>query len=255
MAPPPTRPVVITVMGILNIVFGCVELLRGCCGLLAVGAIAAFAGSFTPPPGQTNPFDMLKIVDQTAPWLKYVLVGDMARLTGLGALLLVAGIGLLKMRRWGRTGSIVFAVLTVATSVGMFVAQIVYIQPAGEKIGQAVVKWAEEEEAKAAQKAGKAAPPPAPAPAFGTSNPVASAAQEVIGLTISVAYAVALLVVMMLKDVRRAFAVAAGEVPPDPDRDRDSDDRDEGWGGARSDRDDEDRGPDDGGRFRDRRDY
>ncbi len=100
------RPTSVTVIGILNIVFGGLGVI---CAptvmlLLAIAAVAGRHGAFV----------------QSLPALQegnsqYGLVAvNMTRVLIVSALLIVAGIGLLSMKPWGRVLSIVYGILEIA---------------------------------------------------------------------------------------------------------------------------------------------
>ena len=100
-APPasPSRSAWPTVLGIIAIVFGALSVLGGCWGVVSpfvfkklIDAIPETAAGDL---GEaTIPFEI------TADWQGWIIAGSLLT-TGLAVLLLIAGIGLLKRRRWG----------------------------------------------------------------------------------------------------------------------------------------------------------
>jgi hypothetical protein len=92
------KPTSITVFGILNIVFGCYQLIRISPGLYKI--MAEF---------YTNPE---KIIGPEILFLLLLAVG-----IGLSVWLLVLGIGLLTMKRWSRRGSIIYAWIMIVFMV------------------------------------------------------------------------------------------------------------------------------------------
>ena len=93
-------PTSVTVFGILNIVFG----LLGLFGT-AFSAVALFAA------GGNNPF----LVNQpplVMTWMQFsIVLGGVA-----SVVLLISGVGLLRLRPWGRTMAIGYAVYAMALS-------------------------------------------------------------------------------------------------------------------------------------------
>src|SRR6516225_3245242 len=95
-----SRPPVILVMAILNFVFGGLLLLCGLCGL---AGYAAIIGLVAQPGGGANSMgDMTGFMDKEAPGWMAVEIGRGLLLILFGVLLVVAGMGLLKMQSWAR---------------------------------------------------------------------------------------------------------------------------------------------------------
>jgi hypothetical protein len=101
------RPMTVTVFGILNIAFGCYQLIR-----ISPGLYKIMAGLYTNPE---------KIIGSEILFLLLLAVG-----IGLSIWLLVLGIGLLTMKRWARRGSCMYAriqiVLMVITLGSLFIS-------------------------------------------------------------------------------------------------------------------------------------
>jgi hypothetical protein len=92
------KPTVIWVFGVLNIAFGCYQLIRFSPGLYKI--MAEF---------YTNPE---KIIGSEILFLLLVAVG-----IGLSVWLLVLGVGLLTMKRWSRHGSVMYARIMIVFMV------------------------------------------------------------------------------------------------------------------------------------------
>lgn len=94
------RPTAVTVFGILNIVFGTLGVLCTPFSLLV----------FFLPGQEANP--VVCLVRESALYLAYMVV---VTCTGFlaAAALIVAGIGLLQMKRWGRVISIVYGIISI----------------------------------------------------------------------------------------------------------------------------------------------
>ena len=116
-----TRPTALIVFGILNIVFG----LLGICGTAASSAM--FFVELPRDPLVPNP--ALELIQSNPTYRTLMLV-----MIGLGLLaslaLLVAGIGLLRSKAWGRTLSIGYAWYGIAGAIfGMIVNWVYLVQP------------------------------------------------------------------------------------------------------------------------------
>jgi hypothetical protein len=130
-----TRPTSVTVFGVLNIIFGAWGLL-GIVMLAAVFAITWVAGrhAFPPPP--------LMLLERHPVALAWTLASIPLGLVATGVLI-AAGIGLLKMKPWARTASIVWAIYgIVAGPIGIivnFVAMSSELADAGHRGGPEAV--------------------------------------------------------------------------------------------------------------------
>ncbi len=118
LPPGQTRPVSVTVFGILNIVFG----VLGICGLAA-----AFGAFFIPPPpGNELPAGNL-MQDDTYRIFMYITIplGFVATVA-----LLAGGIGLLQNKAWGRTLSIGYAIYSLISGfIGLIVNVFLILLP------------------------------------------------------------------------------------------------------------------------------
>ena len=122
------RPTSVTVFGILNIVFA----VFGICGVLAIVTMFTMMGmDLNNPAFQNNP-TMQAIQDSPAyaAWLKIsVVLGLVA-----AAVLLAAGIGLLKLKPWARMLSIIYGIFEIVwIIIGTVVNFIFLVQPMLEK--------------------------------------------------------------------------------------------------------------------------
>ncbi|MFL5331576.1 MAG: hypothetical protein ACJ8C4_22020 [Gemmataceae bacterium] len=120
------RPTSVTVFGILNIVFA---------GLGVVGLLMSLV-FFTL--NRANPNDpMMRIIENNPAYANYIRV--MIPVGGIAAAaLLAAGIGLLMMKPWGRTLSIVYAIFALVNcTVGLVMNFVFLIRPLIEQANQA----------------------------------------------------------------------------------------------------------------------
>lgn len=115
------RPTSATVFGVLNIVFSVLGFLG-----TAYSAFVYLAAS-DPNNAAVNPFDALELSPLMATWLKAAtILGFFANIV-----LMAAGVGLLMMRGWGRTLSLIYSVYAiVGTVVGMAMNWFFIVMPA-----------------------------------------------------------------------------------------------------------------------------
>jgi hypothetical protein len=104
------KPFSVTIFGILNIVIGCYQLIR-----ILPGSYKITARAFS---------DLEGITVSRISFLLILVVG-----IGLSIWLLILGIGLLKMKRWARRGSVIYAwiqiVFIVITLGSLFVSLLI----------------------------------------------------------------------------------------------------------------------------------
>lgn len=195
------RPTVLTVFGVLNIIFGSLGLL---CNLCMGGFIALFAVILNQPAQDREVAKlqemMRPLVD--APGFAAFITASMVVGIILAAVLLFSGIGLLKVQPWARTASIFWAVTSIIIQIGSLAYTIAVVNPAMEN-------WLRQVAAQAKQ----GIPPP--------QNPAASAAQSVVGAVIGMTYAVVLLIFMFTPTVVNAFKRRGGIDPYDRDQEID----------------------------------
>jgi len=135
---PRKRPTVLTVMGILNIVFGSLGLVCDLCmglGILLVVGAPGGGGAFQ---GRDNPFaeigKQLAVVQGEVPYHTAVQVGQVVVGFFTSILLLVAGIGLLKIRNWGRMLSIAYSVVAILVTLANAIYTMAIVNPAVERL-------------------------------------------------------------------------------------------------------------------------
>jgi hypothetical protein len=161
-----------------------------------------------PPQGP----NMGSMVDKLYDYPGFVpaMLFDYASAFVLAVLLIVGGVGLLKMKSWGRTTCIAYSGLKFLTVIIATALSITILIPANEKWGAEL-----QQEIAKAQKPGGPPPPPMPMMNMG---PGFSYAVAIGGGVFNLAYAVAVLVVMFQPAVREAFRRAALGLPPEEER-------------------------------------
>jgi hypothetical protein len=115
---PAKRPTGVTVIAILNIILGALGLLGGICVL---GVMPALQSAIKPPAGPNAPPDISQMIedeiDKQEPNHKMLTNVQLGLGIVLGLGLLVGGIGLWKLRPWGRT--LTMAVLALELLIGL----------------------------------------------------------------------------------------------------------------------------------------
>jgi hypothetical protein len=196
---PQQRPTAVLVMAILNFVWGGWKLMGFLCGGLGLLFILVLVKNLPAPPAgpggtvSPNPMaDMWGMYESVPGFFPYTLVTTVVGL-GMETLLIVAGVGLLKLRPWARSACLVYSVYTIFITLVGTVYTIVWVKPA-------ILRWFEEH-----------SPVPGAAPPTMFMSGGLSDLLSILGAVIGMAYAVALLVVMLLPHVRAAFVRSPGE--------------------------------------------
>ncbi len=191
------RPTAVTVIAVINFIVGGLGLLGLLCGGAALLFLFSVLGNVNPPPGQPNPLKEVQGLFESIPgYIPFIIASSV--LGGIWAIvLIVAGVGLLRMRRWARLACLVYAIYTILGTVGSTIYTFAVVIPATEK-------WQADFEAKLRRKGPGGAPAPTGPPP--TANMVTNRASAVGGALYGMAYALVLLVVLNLPHVRAAFA-------------------------------------------------
>jgi hypothetical protein len=184
------RPTVLAVMGILNIVLGSLFLLCNLCnGISYIFLIGGAGDQLLKGKEFAELTELWKFLRDQVPG--YTAVEASKAIVGLIAstILILGGIGLLGVRRWGRTLSILYSIVAIVVSIGSLAYTLAIVNPALERFVQAHAR-------------GAAQP--------GMNNAVNSIT-AVVAAIISVAYAVVLLIMMLVPSVSAAFSAPAQE--------------------------------------------
>jgi hypothetical protein len=179
------RPTPILVMAILSFVFGGLGLMVVCCGGAGAAIISTMAKAPRPAaqPGAPNPFAGLGIMD--IPEYKSYMIVDLSVSLLLALLLIACGFGLLKMQKWSRPLSIIWAILKILTVSASTIWSIAVLNP---KMQEVMAK-------QGLGPAGNIA-----------SNPMLGNIGAVVGAVIGVSLPFAMIVVMFLPSVSSALA-------------------------------------------------
>lgn len=190
---PAKRPVLISTLGILNIVFGSLGLLTNvCCAPAGLFVSSAMSNVQLPQqagqPAPTMPTNELnKIPEYFAFQCASIVVSALT-----GGLLLASGIGFLKMKQWGRAAGICYAIIGIVWGVIAWIVTQKYIFPAVETMMQNMGKQA------------------------GPNNPFVNTQgimrlMMTFGLVFNFVYPTAVLIVMLLPAVKRGLE---GKIDP-----------------------------------------
>lgn len=223
------RPQAVLVIAILHLVGGGLGLVSGICGgaMQLSGAGQSFTG-FTPPaqPGQKQPMSqaemtkkMEEALERAVPGYKIAQYFELGSNVVLSSMMVAAGIGLLSMRSWARTLSIVYAILSILNHIWAVVWGVVFMMP-GMNAMTAVME--------------EGMGPNAPKGMMSTIMTAGGILGVVFSALVTI-YPIAVLIIMMRPHVVAAFR---GEAPADKP--------DEGYDDRREDYDDRVQGePDD----------
>ncbi len=171
------RPTAVTVFGVLNLVFGGFGLL--CVPLQTLSTLAMMPGLQQMNENMGMEYPMLDVLD--SPMYRMVMIAYLV-MTLAGAIALVAGgIGLLKLRPWGRTLSILYGGFkVVAVPIVAVVNYVAITRPMLEQM-------------------------PTQAMPFASFTSATSTISAVLGCCFQMAYPIILLIFMFTRSVRGAF--------------------------------------------------
>jgi hypothetical protein len=199
------RPTAVLVLAILNFVFGGLGIAALCCGAMAAGLLAAvFNLAPTPRPGQPAPPNLMEMFQSIPGYIPFLIVSLILGLL-VSILLIISGVGLLRMQNWARVVCLVYAIYTLLSTIGGTVYTLTVVNPATDA-------W----ERDYARRTGTPI----------ASNPAVKQATTIGTSCFGMAYPIALLIVLNLPHVRAAFAGSPTRRPRDEDDEfPDTDDR------------------------------
>src|SRR5262245_59987801 len=125
------RHPLLTTMGTLNLMFGFLGLLCGAVGIGAYALILAMAKNPSAPGREIN--GLIEFMETEAPGWLTIEIAKPTLVILLGVLLIVAGIGLLLIKSWGRYLSIAFAVTSIFLHSGYVAYEFGIVRPATER--------------------------------------------------------------------------------------------------------------------------
>jgi hypothetical protein len=188
-------------MGILNIVFGSLFLLCNLCTGFGLMFLFSSSSLFAVPGFNIGP-DMLEFLKQEVPGYVPVTVSHLVLSLILDIALLVSGIGLLNVQRWGRVLALIYCVVSIPLQLGMTVFTVAAVNPAMQRWQLDFVR-----------RMGAQFPPGAMG-----GNSLSNNLMSMVGGILWIVYAVVLLIMMVVPGTRAAFS--GGMPPGEPFRDR-----------------------------------
>jgi hypothetical protein len=212
------KPVAVLVFGILNLVFGSLGLVASlCCGLSIAGFYLLMTSVYqqVDPPDKKELEALWRAFSENVPLLVPMVIGSLVLSFLLGLMEIISGIGLVRIRNWGRWLCGVWAVLQMMTVAGSLFFQIVIFGPGAQKATQDLQKWSEQQQQRDRQKGNNRGAPQPQFNAMGRSgNPYADSAFTVAMSSFSMIYAGVAFVFMALPQTGKAIARYNGK----PDR-------------------------------------
>lgn len=168
------RPVLIQVVGTMNLGVGVLSLLCSSCA--GIGHLDLISGGM----GADQVEAMRRAEEAALPGYHFIKVGYVVLTLVLPLLLILSGVGLLSMKKWGKQTGILYSVATILCHVAFLIVRMAFINPA-------MAVWAQNQGAVPGTVAGMAT-------------------EGVLSSLIGVLYPLALLVVMFLPAFSQAWA-------------------------------------------------
>src|SRR5262249_54107106 len=133
------RPTPVLVIAILHFTLGGISLFMGLC---ALGGQIVMTSNILPtgpkpPPGAPQPMtqaEVFQLREQRFPFYRAIVFGNMAFDLLLSPLMIIAGFGLIKMKRWGRNLSISYAFLSITQKLIIFFYTFFFVAPASKEL-------------------------------------------------------------------------------------------------------------------------
>jgi hypothetical protein len=203
------KPQVAVVFGILHIVFGGLGVALNLCGVGLMVAVYVMVNTLYQQAGPMEKKDLDDLwqnLNTNVPGLFAYVLTDMVGRMLLGVVLLIAGIGLLRVKNWARYVSICWAIVRIVFLIGLLFYNVAFVKPGLDKFSTEFEQWQERVE-KRSRGSGQA---PAQKPSFGTlggtGNPVVDNILAFGGTALYCAYAVVVLIFMLRPATAHAFA-------------------------------------------------
>ena len=192
----PERPASVLVIGILNIIFGAWGLIAY---IMTGVSIAMMVAMNNTPPSVFNPTaGMLDYLEKEVPGFMAILIGSSIGATVLMILLVLSGVGLVRMRGWGRGLAIGVAAFHVLWQIAGAAVAILVTNPA-------MAKWSKHS-LEEMQKQNPTLAPQLSMQMELQSNSGLNNISPIVLALVTVCYATVILVVLLRPRVARAFA-------------------------------------------------
>jgi hypothetical protein len=214
------KPIALLIFGILNLVFGGINLVMHlCCGVVAAGLFFALSSLYqqVPPQDQKELEGLWQAFSNNVPGLIPFVIASLVVSLILGLMQLVSGIGLVKIQNWGRWLCAVWGVLEVVTVSASLFYSIAILSPGMEKAVKDLDQWAEKMEQRQ-RKAGQAPPPRQKFTTIGSGNVLLDNAVSIMMSVLNIGYGLAAFIFMVLPQTSQAIArynAPAEELPPE----------------------------------------
>src|SRR5262249_8465194 len=179
------RPTVVTVMAILNFIFGGIWLVMLACSGLILLVASSLVGSLPRMPNAPDPTEQMTVMYERIPGFVAFTVVSLTLGVVVCLLLIVSGVGLLKMRPWGRWLCVAYACLSILYTLMGTVFTLAFYNPVMAEYQQEL---------------------PRKYPAAVATSPGVLNAVSVVGAVAYLVYPVVILIVMFLPSVAAAFA-------------------------------------------------
>jgi hypothetical protein len=226
------RPAPVTVVGYLNLVFGIFSLLcYSCLGIMILVLVAFFNNdAINTDPKLREMKEVKELLEVTIdshrrniPFFMEVTIGQAVFDIVMSLVLLISGIGLLRLRGWARQMCLVYAILSIVVRLGGMVYGIAVVQPATPQVEKEIEDFIIAKGIPAGKQKGNPM----------ANNPIVGNLTSVFGTAFSLTYPVVVLVLMLLPNVVAAFNRPPGPPPsgPPPGYDTGADDEYFGYGG------------------------
>jgi len=197
------------VFGILNLVLGGLSLAGNlCCGLgFAMGYVAIRSVyQSVPPEGQKELDDLWQAFAKNVPGLLPVMIGQVIVALVLAVIQVVSGIGLVRVRGWGRWLCATWGLLEIILVISTMFYQLTYFYPGLQKATDDFEKWMDKQEEKQ-RKMGQAPPPRQKINMGGGSgNVIADNAVSIVFSGLYLAYGALVFIFMVLPQTGKAIA-------------------------------------------------
>jgi hypothetical protein len=214
---PPRRPTSVLVIAIFHFIVGGIGVMSDLCGTFAVaGGNKLFSGLGGPQQAQQTA-ELEKAMKEKVPGYEAYQIGILALSWLFDVALISAGVGLLRMKPWARTLSLVYAVISLLAKVFVAVYTILYLAPATAEAVKAAL------------------PPQGAGPQAAQAQQVMSFATDIAKITavatpfLSMIYPLAVLIVLGRPSIGAAFRGERvgrdDERPDEPEDYRDPDAR------------------------------
>jgi hypothetical protein len=207
------KPVVPLVFGILNLIFGSLGMFAYlCCG----AGVALFYVTMralwqqAPAEDKRELENLWAVLSNNVPYLVPFVIASVAAALLMALIQIVSGIGLVRIRNWGRWLCAVWGLLEVVLVVVTLTYQVVYLFPGMDKAGKDFQRWAEKQAEKNRQRG-----QPQPPPAFGqggTGSPILDNALTIVIDVFHLGYGGIAFLFMVLPQTGKAIARYQGQV-------------------------------------------